>query len=705
MNEKRSYTEYTVVGSPQQYFDIGFEDYQQDKDMLKITVDNKDITEAGYTVVRNVGQTLEFTPPVPVDSVVRIQRVTDIDAPFYIFTAGNQFVPSNVDQNFKQLLHSQQEVRDGFVKLQSDVVPLVIGLPEALDKAQESADAAQAAAKAAEEAAETTKSASNVFDSSGKSIQFMNDVRHIREPELYGAVGGTVNDQLAFTNLPKDYTYSLGSKYNVPVFRAQAKNFIGNSTVINVDSVNGDTTVCVQIQPNSIISDVKFVNTDKAKKSWTYAAIGSGAHLTKVGFYNFDDNVEPKNSWGCYIEGAASNVKRGITLDSVDFGGNGVSDIAVLDHVHDLTILNPTNSVDNGVLLDIEPNVEGNVSGINLIGGHYRQISVLENSFNTYGIKGVNITGAIVDLLELRGGQVDATGSIIKNVKGNWANAIDYAGYQNEFFGSLRADNLNLSTNLIKDSYVTDINRYDSTSYWSIYAPNNFSTYRKHFTGSGYLTELNGDRTGYQQITTRNAISIPAGFNKIAVVLNYEIINQQQTMFEPVIISFLNSSGAVIGKDSSIKGGRVSDGSTFSLTTEVSIMDVPTGAVSFQLSIRSNKDRSILRVKRVGVFGLSVLPVHGNFNSVLDAINTSTSVTITTPYVQASIAATGTHVSTHALIGVDVGDVVQVSASADLGTGGLLWCAVTSKDVVSVYVHNLNTTSALNLNAKYKLIK
>lgn len=191
MNEKLSYTEYLVVGSPRQYFDIGFEDYQEDKDMLKLTVDNKDVTEAGYSVVRNVGQTLEFTPAVPVGAVVRIQRVTDIDAPFYIFTAGNAFVPSNVDANFKQLLHAQQEVRDGFVKLQDDVVPLVIGLPEALEKAQEAADAAQEAAEKASEAAEQSRSASNVIDSMGITQQVFNDkmrtyTNFYVTPENYG---------------------------------------------------------------------------------------------------------------------------------------------------------------------------------------------------------------------------------------------------------------------------------------------------------------------------------------------------------------------------------------------------------------------------------------------------------------------------------------------------------------------------------------
>lgn len=195
MNEKRSYTENLVVGSPQTQFAIGFKDYQAKKDMLKVTVDNKDITEAGYTVTRNVGNVLKFNPAVPVDSIVRIQRVTDIDAPFYIFTAGNSFVPSNVDANFKQLLHSQQEVKDRQDHLEDRVIPVVDGLEEALEAVDAAVKEAQEAKEAAEEAAQTTRSASNVIDASGLTQQQVND-KSITSVD-------SIADLIAITN-PKD---------------------------------------------------------------------------------------------------------------------------------------------------------------------------------------------------------------------------------------------------------------------------------------------------------------------------------------------------------------------------------------------------------------------------------------------------------------------------------------------------------------------
>lgn len=222
MNEKLSYTEYLVVGSPRTEFDVGFEDYQNDKDMLKLTVDNKDVTEAGYSVERNVGNTLVFTPAVPVGSVVRIQRITDIDAPFYIFTAGNAFVPSNVDANFKQLLHSQQEVRDRQDHLEQRVIPVVDGLEEALKAADDAAKAAQEAKDAAEEAAQTTRSAANVIDSNGENQQVINDkVRDKLVTYLdFGAVGDGVTDDSAaiaagnaWSSANKRYVSGVGRTY------------------------------------------------------------------------------------------------------------------------------------------------------------------------------------------------------------------------------------------------------------------------------------------------------------------------------------------------------------------------------------------------------------------------------------------------------------------------------------------------------------
>lgn len=171
-NEKLSYTEH-VVTTPATDFGIGFKDYGGDSDIIKVTVDDVIATEAGYTVFRKNALTIALEPAVT-SGVVRLQRETNIDSSFYRFTAGAKFVAANVDANFEQILHSQQETRDGFNKLASDVYPLVNGLEEALQKADSASRAAQEAAEAAEEAAQVTRSASQVIDESGKTQQEIN---------------------------------------------------------------------------------------------------------------------------------------------------------------------------------------------------------------------------------------------------------------------------------------------------------------------------------------------------------------------------------------------------------------------------------------------------------------------------------------------------------------------------------------------------
>lgn len=159
MNEKQSYTEYNVI-VPTQNFIITFEDYNSsNRDVINVTVDGVPATTAGFTVLRISNTVIQLTPAVESGSVVRLQRETDIDNTFYRFTAGAVFTAGNVDKNFQQLLHSQQEVRDGFNKLSADVYPLVNGLEQALQTASDAALAAGAASDAAQTAAEAAEAA------------------------------------------------------------------------------------------------------------------------------------------------------------------------------------------------------------------------------------------------------------------------------------------------------------------------------------------------------------------------------------------------------------------------------------------------------------------------------------------------------------------------------------------------------------------
>lgn len=150
MNELKSYTEY-AVSTPTADFVIGF-DFNYGEDAVNVTVDDVPATEAGYTVVYLNETTIRLSPSVP-SGVVRLQRETDIDQSDHAYRAGAKFIAQTMDENFEQLRHSQQEVRDGFNKLADDTYEIIDALQEVGQSAQDAADAAEVAAGLANDAA------------------------------------------------------------------------------------------------------------------------------------------------------------------------------------------------------------------------------------------------------------------------------------------------------------------------------------------------------------------------------------------------------------------------------------------------------------------------------------------------------------------------------------------------------------------------
>lgn len=159
INEKRSFTEYSV-SSPTQSFALGFELYE-DEQNIHVTLNNTPITDLGHTFVVVNSLTVEITPAIN-SGVLRIERETNIDANKHKFAAGAIFNALSMDENFEQIRHSQQEVRDGFANLSNQVIPLVEGLEEALEQADTASQDAQDAANSAENAANSAENAASL---------------------------------------------------------------------------------------------------------------------------------------------------------------------------------------------------------------------------------------------------------------------------------------------------------------------------------------------------------------------------------------------------------------------------------------------------------------------------------------------------------------------------------------------------------------
>ena len=152
INEERSYTEYNVE-VPTTDFPIGFDILDDGIDVVAVTLNGVDPTTLGYTVIQVNNTTYRFAPAVP-SGVVRLTRITDIDQMAHVFTEGAIFISENMDGNFKQLRHAQQEVRDGFNKLSQDTYAIIDTLEAVGQAAQDAAGAAQEAAQTANDAAQ-----------------------------------------------------------------------------------------------------------------------------------------------------------------------------------------------------------------------------------------------------------------------------------------------------------------------------------------------------------------------------------------------------------------------------------------------------------------------------------------------------------------------------------------------------------------------
>lgn len=132
INELKSYTEYNV-STPTSVFTIGFQ-YEYNVDKINVHVDGVEATAAGYTVQHDSQGTVSLTPAVP-SGVVRLSRETNIDTSAHTFSAGAKFTAGTMDENFKQLRHSQQESRDIVLRTASEFGTLDANATAALQAA------------------------------------------------------------------------------------------------------------------------------------------------------------------------------------------------------------------------------------------------------------------------------------------------------------------------------------------------------------------------------------------------------------------------------------------------------------------------------------------------------------------------------------------------------------------------------------------
>lgn len=332
MNELKSYTEY-AVSTPTADFVIGF-DFNYGEDAVNVTVDDVPATTAGYTVVYLNETTIRLSPSVP-SGVVRLQRETDIDQTDHAYRAGAKFIAQTMDENFEQLRHSQQEVRDGFVKLADDTYEIIDTLNEVGQSAQDAADAAEVAAELANNAAAQVNDKVSYEDFNNKQHNAMlaRDAASAHPTSSILDASGETQQQVNYNGGSKWHSRVGGYLKNERVVLANGD--IVKSTVDgNASDPNVNTVGWVKVNATTQIFDEIFgVNQSLLNKNTitvdNFGAKGDGVTDDSAAFQAYcDSSLTGQNLYlgakGRYV------IKNQIDLKGKGVVGNGAGKVAEL---------------------------------------------------------------------------------------------------------------------------------------------------------------------------------------------------------------------------------------------------------------------------------------------------------------------------------------------------------------------------------------
>lgn len=226
INEERSYTEYNVE-IPTTDFPIGFDILDDGVDVVAVTLNDVDPTTLGYTVIQVNNTTYRFAPAVH-SGVVRLTRITDIDQMAHVFTEGAIFISENMDGNFKQIRHSQQEVRDSFEKLELEVDAAVVVSNNAAELALEASVLANSASGLATQASNDVIDTNTIVQTSGEVDVTLSD----------GAVVPNMNKRIAYYG---NKVLSVNGEVGDVVIKAENLTTLNGNTQQDINDRGGAT--------------------------------------------------------------------------------------------------------------------------------------------------------------------------------------------------------------------------------------------------------------------------------------------------------------------------------------------------------------------------------------------------------------------------------------------------------------------------------
>jgi len=328
----------------------------------------------------------------------------------------------------------------------------------------------------------------------------------------FGAIGdGVVNDSAAIF-LAKQRT--TGLVYPEGTYSLDA--FTNPATPPRLNRGEGTVTLAwkylsalawVNFPSDSIWENLRFVCTEP--KIGLRASVESADRVSLrnchfQGFNNGPINDPLEDAWGLYIKTA-----NDITVDTCTFASSGNTDIAVVDDVENLTIINPANTVLGTVSLNVEPNSRGaitkGVHGMNVIGGRFNKVYLQEVENFVYASKNIVFSGSKVDTVLYDGSGVSFNSCNI----GQLTNAPDGSG--NVYAGDLRINNAVLGSNLLTDPYMFDVIGSGSVSYWNVAVSGGAAIARQNDSDGKYLRFNTAKVSGFAYAVLRANITVTPG--------------------------------------------------------------------------------------------------------------------------------------------------------------------------------------------------
>lgn len=382
---------------------------------------------------------------------------------------------------------------------------------------------------------------------------------------------------------------------------------------VTINFVYGSTPVFLAAANNCHYEGIDFVSLETNRANQRIAIDDvTNVEFNRCSSTGFRD-TSTNNAWGILIQRSGN-----IRIRGHGFYNNTQSDIAITDSCNSVLIENLYNYLEGGVYLNIEPNTIVGARGLNIIGGDYRRMDLLEPETSAYSSQNIVVSGARITQLTYDGAGASFVNSGIGIIQPE-GSALTLI-----FSGPLTIDSCDLGQNLLDDPYLFDVSPSDTSCFWTSYTSSGTTHTRSNDAANGKYATINTARANQQTIiTTRNYIPVTAGEVFVAFLKSRcQNSGTGVVRTEHLIMQWFDASHVEI-QTTHISGNRAPNNTNTGWNADVATPKAPVGAAYLKVRLTNFYDgtsTSSLQVASVGLFRFTLQPLSfggGNMASVL----------------------------------------------------------------------------------------